>query len=168
MGMQMENLDRELAAFLTQKGVKAEAAWPAGRRKALSEPVVLASVEKAQFAPAGMGGYLGRRWDPERREWEELYGRKAEVCFLLDILAPPQAGMQACRAVLERMTGALHGGKPVGLEVRELSSDGAGFDDREGVLRLRCRLRCGGWLYAADEQDAQRFVDFTLKGDLRV
>ena len=39
------------------------------------------------------------------------------------------------------------------------------YDEKEGLLRLRCRLECSGWLYAMGD-GADTFLDFTLKGDV--
>ena len=74
-------------------------------------------------------------------------------------------GVQACRAVFEQMLQAFQREKPVGLSVRELTGQEPEYDEKEGLLRLRCRLECSGWLCAVGDE-AGTFLDFTLRGDV--
>ena len=112
-----------------------------------------------------MQDYLGQVLDEESGMWQELYGRRAKVTFVLDVLARPGVGMQACRSTLDELLRVLQREKPVGLSVSELKGEEPEYDEKEGLLRLRCRLECSGWLYAVGD-GADTFLDFTLKGDV--
>ena len=50
-------------------------------------------------------------------------------------------------------------------ELRELTGQEPEYDEKEGLLRLRCRLECSGWLCAVGDE-AGTFLDFTLRGDV--
>ena len=164
--MTLEQVRSQLAAFLTEGGVNAMESWPAERRTDRSEPVALVSLLELSCAAAGLLDYLGQRLDEATGQWNELYGRKARLTFALDIVAPVQVGAQACRAAFERTVRLLQSEKPVGLSVRELSAGEVDYDEKEGLLKLRCTLVCDGWLYTAGEE-AGTFFDFTLRGDVK-
>ena len=163
--MKLDELQAELADFLNQRGVQAMASWQPGRRTDGDSPVVLVSLDKLDCGPAAMQDYLGQELDEESGMWQELYGRRAKVTFVLDVLARPGVGMQACRSTLDELLRVLQREKPVGLSVSELKGEEPEYDEKEGLLRLRCRLACSGWLYALGD-GADTFLDFTLKGDV--
>lgn len=163
--MKLDELQERLAAFLKQHGVPAMASWPKERRRDGEEPIVLVSLDKLDCGPAAMQDYLGQALDEESGMWMELYGRKAKMTFTLDVLARPSVGMQACRAAFDEVLRVFQREKPVGLTVSELKGEEPKYDEKEGLLRLRCQLECIGWLYAAGDE-AGTFLDFTLKGDV--
>lgn len=163
--MKLEELQEHLAAFLNRHGVNAMAGWPRERRVGPEEPVVLVSLDKLDCGPAAMQDYLGQVLDEQSGMWLELYGRRAKMTFVLDVLARPGVGMQACRSTFDALLAAVQREKPVGLSVSELKGEEPEYDEKEGLLRLRCRLECVGWLYAAGDE-AGTFLDFTLKGDV--
>ena len=163
--MKLEQVQKQLADFLVAHGVQAMAAWPEERRCGPEQPVVLVSLDKLDCGPAAMQDYLGQRLDEESGQWRDLYGRKAQMTLALDVLAGPKAGMQACRGVFAQVVQAFQTEKPAGLTVRSLTGEEPEYDEKEGLLRLRCRLECAGWLYCAGEE-AGTFLDFILKGDV--
>lgn len=163
--MKLEALQDHLAGFLTRHGVPALASWPQERRAAFDGPVVLVSLDKLDCGPAAMQDYLGQRLDEETGQWKELYGRRANMTFVLDVLAGPGVEGHECRAVFEQVVRAFRLEKPEGLSVRALTGEELEYDEKEGLLRLRCQLECAGWLYAAGEE-AGTFLDFTLRGDV--
>lgn len=163
--MKLEALQEYLAEFLTRHGVHALASWPQERRVDPEGPVVLVSLDKLDCGPAAMQDYLGQRLDEETGQWKELYGRRAQMSFVLDVLAAPGVGSRECRAVFEQVAQAFQLEKPEGLSVRGLTGEELEYDEKEGLLRLRCHLECAGWLYAAGEE-AGTFLDFTLRGDV--
>lgn len=164
--MTLEQVRAQLAAFLTEGGVDAMESWPMERRTERTQPVAVVSLLELSCAAAGLQDYLGQRLDETTGQWNEVYGRKARLTFALDILAPAQLGASACRAAFERTVQVLQSEKPVGLSVRELSAGEVDFDEKEGLLKLRCTLVCDGWLYTAGEE-AGTFLDFTLRGDVK-
>ena len=163
--MKLEQLQGELAGILSRNGIQAETAWPEGRRMGLDGPVVLVSLEKLTSAPAGLQDYLGEQLDETTGQWKDLYGRRAQLTFTMDILAGPEVGAQPCRQVLDELVHSLQREKPAGLTVQELESEELEYDEKEGLLKLRCRLKCEGWLCTAGDE-AGTFLNFTLRGDM--
>lgn len=163
--MTLDGLQAELAALLRSHGMESISAWPRERRQGANGPVVLVGLEKMNCSPAGMQDYLGQRLDVNTGLWEELHGRRAALVFTMDILAEPRMGMQVCRETLDRVIRCVQTEKLVGLSVKELASEEPKYDEKEGLLKLRCRLTCEGWLCTAGEE-AGTFLDFTLRGDV--
>lgn len=163
--MKLDEIQTGLADFLNQRGIQAAASWQPGRRVDGDGPVVLVLLDKLECGPTAMQDYLGQTLDEETGMWKELYGRRTKMSFVLDILARPGVDVQACRDVLAQMLRAVQREKPVGLSVLELKSQEPEYDEKEGLLRLRCQLECAGWLYAAGNEVGS-FLDFTLRGDV--
>lgn len=163
--MKLEELQGQLAAFLNQRGMQAMVSWPKERRQNKEGPIILVSLEKLDCGPAAMQDYLGEILDEKTGMWQELYGRRARMTFVLDVLAAPGVGVQACRAVFEQMLQAFQREKPVGLSIRELTGQEPEYDEKEGLIRLRCHLECSGWLCAVADETGT-FLDFTLRGDV--
>ena len=163
--MRLEQLQGELAGILNRNGVQAKTAWPEERRMRLDGPVVLVSLEKLTSAPAGLQDYLGERLDETTGQWKDLYGRRAQLTFTMDILAGPEVGEQPCRQVLDELVRSLHRERPAGLSVQELEAGELEYDEKEGLLKLRCHLKCEGWLCTAGDE-AGTFLDFALRGDI--
>lgn len=163
--MTVETIQEKLAGFFCQRGVEAVASWPGKVRTDAKSPVVLVSLEQMSCSSAGLQDYLGQRRDEATGQEKELYGRRAQMTFTLDVLAPPGTGAGACRAVFDRLLLILQEEKPLGLRVRELTGDEMEYDGKEGLLRLRCHLVCAGWLYTTGDE-VGTFLDFTLRGDI--
>ena len=163
--MKLDELQAGLADFFNQRGVQAVAGWQPGRRVDGDNPVVLVLLDKLDCGPAAMQDYLGQTLDEETGMWQEMYGRRAKMTFVLDVLARPGVGVQACRAVFDQLVRTVQREKPVGLSVLELKGQEPEYDEKEGLMRLRCRLECAGWLYAAGDETGS-FLDFTLRGDV--
>lgn len=163
--MKLDELQAGLAGFLNERGIRAAASWRPERREDGDEPVVLVSLEKLDCGPAAMQDYLGQVLDEDTGMWLELYGRRAKMTFVLDVLARPGVGMKACRSVFDGLLRVFQREKPVGLSILELKGEEPEYDKKEGLLRLRCRLECTGWLYAAGDETGT-FLDFTLRGDV--
>lgn len=163
--MTLDSLQTELTGLLKRNGVQAMSAWPENRRASADGPVVLVSLEKLSCASAGLQDYLGETLDESTGQWRDLYGRRAQLTFTLDILASPRTGAQACREVFDQLVRCLQTDKPAGLSVRELDGEELKYDEKEGLLNLRCRLKCEGWLCTTGDE-AGTFLNFTLRGDI--
>ena len=163
--MKAETIQEKLAGFFCERGVEAIASWPEEARTDADYPVVLVSLEQMSCASAGLQDYLGQHMDEVSGQEKELYGRRAQMTFMLDILASPKTGAKACRTVFDRLLFVLQEEKPLGLRVWELTGDEMEYDGKEGLLRLRCHLVCAGWLYTTGKE-AGTFLDFTLRGDI--
>lgn len=163
--MTLDELQREWARAFIECGLESVCAWPQERRLGFDGPVVLVGLEKMTCAPAGLQDYLGQRLDESTGQWLELHGRRVTLVFTMDILAQPHVGMQACRETLDRVIRCVQTEKPTGLSVKELTSEEPEYDEKEGLLKLRCRLTCEGWLCTAGEETGA-FLEFTLRGDM--
>lgn len=164
--MELDGLPQALAAHLTERGVPARVSWPGDRRTGPEQAVVLVDLEQVKCSGAGLAGYLGQRLEEQTGMWEEVYGRRAELTFSLDICASPQAGAGACRELFARTAEALGSGRVLGLGVKSLTGGEPGSDSKEGLLKLEARLVCEGWLCAGPERREDAFLDFTLRGDM--
>ena len=162
--MEAEHLQEKMARFLRDNDIPAVACWPEGRRARPEGAQVLVSLVRMECGPAGLQNYLGQRLDEATGEVVEWYGCKAKLEFGLDILAPAGAGAGACRGLFQKLVAVLRGKRPGGLTVRELTGEEIKFDQKEGLLRLECRLGCDGWLWAGGDEAAD-ILDFTLRGD---
>lgn len=165
--MNLDEMQAALADFLSERGVEAIASWPEERRTHRNRPVTLISLEEVDCGPAAMQDYLGQMLDEESGMWKDVYGRRATMTFVLDVLAPACVGARKCRSVFADIFRIFQMEKPTHLSVRELTGGEPEYDEKEGLLRLRCRLECSGWLYAAGEE-AAGFLEFALRGDVNL
>lgn len=162
--MKVEQLQEKMAQFLRDNELPAAACWPEGCRERLEGAQVLVSLAKMDCAPVGLQNYLGQRLDEETGEIVECYGRKAQLEFAMDILAPARTGAGACRRLFRKLVAVFHNKRPEGLTVRKLTGEEIEFDQKEGLLRLSCTVSCDGWLWASGDEAAD-ILDFTLRGD---
>lgn len=162
----LEELRRALADYLNGHGVAAVAAWESGRRTRRTGAVAAVSLRGCAGGPAGFQDYLGEQLDEKTGTWRELYGRRAELTFGLDIWGPREGGEGACAALFSRMAQALALGGPEGLRLREVSCGETAFDEGEGLFH--CPAQAVGTVFlqaAADESGV--FTNFTVKGTRR-
>ena len=163
----MAGLDRireHMTAFLTARGVDAVTAWPGQGRRRLSGPVAAVSIRACEGGPSGFRDYLGERYDQDSGQWQELYGRKVQVTFGLDLYAPESAGAAGMQAAFDALAGALSGGGPPGLRVKEFSRGETGFDQALGLFHCPAEAVCVAYLYAVAEEGGA-FLDFVVKGE---
>lgn len=163
--MKLEQIQQELAQFLTQREIPAVAAWPEGRAQEPEQAVVLVSLEEVKCTSSGLQDYLGQWADEPGGEEILRYGRRAQLTFALDILSPPKAGTEKERELLDRMLAAFQEQAPMGLRVQELEVEQTEYDTKEQLLRRRCRLRCSGWLHAKEQQE-DSLLSFELRGEM--
>lgn len=162
--MRPDRLQEAMAQFLRDNEIPAAASWPGGYRQGPGEAVVLVSLGKMECRSVGLQDYLGQRLDEETGQVTEWYGRKAELEFALDILAPAEVGAEECRQLVQRLVEVLHSRRPDGLTVCRLTAKEIEFDQKEGLLRQSCTISCEGWLWASGDEAAD-ILDFTLRGD---
>lgn len=163
--MKLDELQSTMAAFLCENGIDAMASWPDARRERLTRPTVMVSLDSLSCSPAGMQDYLGQRQDETTGQWEEVYGRRAQVTFALDVLAGEHSSAQECRQTANDMARLFQTERPGALTVQEMHLDELEHDEKRGLLRLRCVLTCTGIVCTAG-QEAGTFLDFTLRGDV--
>ena len=87
----LDKIRERMADYLNAKGVAAVTAWPAEERLRREGAVAAVTLRACQAGPAGFQSYLGERYNQEREQWEEIYGRKVQMTFGLDLYAPAEA-----------------------------------------------------------------------------
>lgn len=165
--MSVTGLDRVregLTAYLIERGIHAVTAWPEEGRKRHGRPVVAVSLEEVRSGSSGFQNYLGERYNPETRRWEELYGKKLNLTFGLHIYAGREDGAAGCAACFDALAGALSAGGPEWLRLGSLSCGQTSFDQDTGMFLCPVKLNASAWLYAAAQEDGGALLDFEVRG----
>ena len=131
----LDKIRERMADYLNAQGVAAVTAWPAEERLR-----------------------------QETEQWEEIYGRKVQLTFGLDLYALPQAGEAALQTALDILAQACAGAGPEGLAIQEFSSGETAYDGDSRLLRKPAQAVCTAYLYAITEADGT-FLDFEIRGE---
>ena len=166
MSVGLEKISREMADYLSRRGVPAVTAFPAAPRKEEARPVAVVSLRGCRAGAASFQNYLGERFDEASGRWEERYGKRAELTFGLDIYAPEQGGGEGVQKAFDALAGALLLGGPDGMDLREFSCGATVWDAQRRRLRRPVEAVCAAWLCAAADAGGG-FVDFELRGVLK-
>ena len=157
----VKELTAALAQWLTEGGVNAVTAWGEARRARPDAPLAAVSLRALEGGNAGYQDYLGERFNEKSGAWEELYGKKLELTFGLDLYAATAGEISAA---LERMGELLGGGGPDGMIP-------AGFSAGETVYqsesrRYFCPIQAKFRVWAvATAREGETFLDFNIKGE---
>lgn len=165
--MSITGLDRVregLTKFLEERGIHAVTAWPEESRKRHGAPVVAVSLQEVRSGGSGFQNYLGERYNPESRQWEELYGKKLDLTFGLHIYGGREGGAAGCAAGFDALAGALSAGEPKGLRLGSLSCGETAFDQETGMFLCPAKLEAAAWLYAAARENGGELLDFEVRG----
>lgn len=160
----MELVRQAVIGRLRERGVPAEAAYSREWARRYAGAVVAVGVRSCVSDPAGLGGYLGTRWDAEAGTERELYGRQAELTVALDAYAPREAGGGACLAALEAAHDALTECPAAGLRPGSMELGEVDFDTDAEMFLQRGSLRCRAFFLAETEAETGLLLDFRLKG----
>lgn len=154
-------LRRRLAEYLESKGLEAVTAWGEERRPRPGRAVAVVSLRAMESAQPGFQSYLGERYDEERGCWEELYGKRVELTFGMDLYA---ATAEAVQAGLDALSAALGEGGPEGMEPLDFSAGETVYrqEDRRYFCPVQARL--GVWAVAAAREDGA-FLDYEVRGE---
>ena len=161
---ELERIREAMTAFLKGEGVAALTAWPGEDLERPEGPVTAVSLRACQGGPGGFQDYLGERYDAGTGRWQELYGKRLQVTFGLDLYAPESAGAAGMQAAFDALAGALSGGGPPGLRVKEFSRGETSFDQALGLFHCPAEAVCTAYLYAVAEEGGA-FLDFVVKGE---
>ena len=164
MSVGLQAIRERMAQYLEDQGVPAVTAWPGEERLRRDEPIAVVSLRGCRAGPAGFQDYLGERYDQETGQWEEIYGRKVQLTFGLDLYALPQAGEAALQTALDILAQACAGAGPEGLTIQEFSSGETAYDGDSRLLRKPAQAVCAAYLYAITEADGT-FLDFEIRGE---
>ncbi len=144
-------------------GIAAVTAWGPGERRRQEEAVVAVSLRGCRGEPSGFKDYLGERYNTAAKRWEELYGRRAQLTFGLDIYGPGRDGAAKCQAAFDKVADALQNGGPAGLKLGELSRGEIRYDEAMGLFCCPAQAVCGAYLYAVADEGGT-FLDFEVRG----
>lgn len=159
----VEELRQELVSYLKEKGLKAVLAWGEEKRQRPDRATVAVSLRGMECKGSGLQDYLGERFDREKGQWEELYGRTVELTFGLDVYA--SAAREVQRGV-ELLTAALDRDGPGEMQVKELSVGETVYREESRGYLCPVRGRFDAWAVAVDREDGT-FLDFEVKGEAK-
>ena len=154
-------LRRALAAYLRENGLEAVTAWSRERRTRPGRAVAAVSLRAMEGGAPGFQDYLGERYDPEREQWRELYGKRVELTFGVDISA---ATAEEVQAGLDALGAALSRGGPAGLRSVGFSTGETAYDPAAGRYACPAQARFSAWMVAEAGEDGA-FLDFEVKGE---
>ena len=165
--MSVTGLDRVremLAEYLQSQGLHAVTAWSEGARKRHEKPVVAVSLKESRGNGAGFQNYLGERYNEEAGRWEELYGKKLELTFGLDLYGGVEQGAAGCQSEFNALADAFSAGGPEGMRLGMLSCGETEFDQETGMFHCPAELKASAWMYAVAAEDGGMLLDFTVRG----
>lgn len=157
----LQELRGALAAFLKERGLEAVTAWGPERRLRAGEPVVAVSLRGFESGAPGFQDYLGERYNTEAGCWEELYGKRVELTFGLDVYAASAEGVQAG---LDALQAALGEKGPAGLCPVGVSAGETAFQNSGGRYFCPVQARFSAWAVAVSREDGA-FLDFEVRGE---
>ena len=164
MSTGLDQIREQMADYLNRCGVAAVTAWSAEERLRRENAVVAVTLRAFQSGPAGFQSYLGERFNQEAQRWEELYGRKVQITFGLDLYGLPQAGEAALQKALDTLAQACGGDGPDGITLETFSSGETGYDQDRRLLHKPAQAVCTAYLYAVAEPGGA-FLDFEIRGE---
>lgn len=166
MSRGLELIRERMTQYLQEQGLSAMTAWLQEERQKQSSAVVVVSLRKCQAGPSGFQDYLGERYNEDAGRWEELYGKRVQLTFGLDLYAAANLGEGAIQAAFDQLAGALQDGCPEGLEVVEFSCGETAYDSGGRLLKRAVEVLCTAYLYAVTEPGGV-FLDFEIRGGIK-
>lgn len=148
---------------LTDAGLRAVPQYP-GLALDKRTPTVCVGVRSQTLAAPGFGSYLGKQ--ELDGVLTERYGVKADMTVLLDLYLPPeQAG--DCQGLFSAVSGALSA-LPSGIKPQTLTRGELTPDRGVGMLRCPCELACTAYFLCTVEEESGVWLDFVLRGVLKI
>lgn len=156
----LQEMGQRLAAYLEENGLPAVEAWGEESRERPGRAVAAVGLRGFESGPPSFLDYLGERYDPGRGCWEELYGKRVEATFGLDVYGGTagevRRGLELLAGLLER---GLEGLRPVGFSAGETVYDGES-------RRYRCPVQARFLVWAtAVSRGEETFLDFEVRGE---
>lgn len=160
----LDQVREALAEYLQSREIHAVSAWSKEPKKRHERPVVSVSLKECCGTGAGFQDYLGERYNEAAGRWEELYGKKLELTFGLDLYGGMEQGAAGCQKEFDALADALAAGGPVGLRLGNLSCGETEFDRETGMFHCPAELEASAWVYAVAAEDGEMLLDFTVRG----
>lgn len=166
MSTGLDTIRERMADYLNAQGVTALTAWPAEERLERKLPAAVVSLRGCQAGPGGFQDYLGERYNESTGLWEELYGRRAELTFGLDLYASPKSSGEELKLAFDKLAAALTRGVPEGLALQSFSCGQTEYDQQARLLKRQVEAVCTAHLCAVAQAGGE-FLDFELRGGLK-
>ena len=145
----LQEMGQRLAAYLEENGLPAVEAGGEESRERPGRAVAAVGLRGFESGPPGFLDYLGERYDPGRGCWEELYGKRVEATFGLDVYGGTAGEVRR----------GLEGLRPVGFSAGETVYDGES-------RRYRCPVQARFLVWAtAVSRGEEAFLDFEVRGE---
>ena len=154
----LQELRTALARYLKEQGMEAAAAWGEERRLRAGKAVAVVSLRGFESGTPGFQNYLGERYNTAEGRWEELYGKRVELTFGLDVYA---ASAEEVQAGLDRLNAALGEKGPAGLCPVSLSAGETAYQSGAGRYFCPVEAKFSAWATAAKGED-ESFLDFEV------
>ncbi len=159
----VRELCRNLTEYLKQNGLSAMGAWPKEKRLRPGKAVVSVSLRKWESGPPGFQDYLGERYDEAAGQWEELYGKRVELTFGLDLYA---ATAEEVQAGVDDLGAALGQGGPEGFKLTDFSAGETTYQTEAKRYFCPAQVKFAAWVVALAREDGS-FLDFEVRGENR-
>lgn len=160
----VQEMRKRLAEYLEANGLPAVTAWGPERRMRPGAAVAAVSLRGFESGAPGFRDYLGERYDPEEGCWEELYGKRVELTFGLDLYG---AGAEEVQRGLDVLGELLDRGGPEGLRVEGLSAGETVYDGESRRYRCPVQAKFSVWATAVSREDGA-FLDFEVRGEKNI
>lgn len=157
----LQQLRQEMAAFLREKGLEAVTAWGPEKRARAGPPVAAVSLRGFESGAPGFQDYLGERYNEKDGRWEEVYGKRIEVRFGLDLFAGTAEGVQEG---LDLLSAALGEKGPAGLCPVGFSAGETCYQSESGRYFCPVEARFSAWATAVSRADGE-LLDFEVRGE---
>lgn len=150
---------------LKEAGLTVLEAFPDSRAKAYDGAVLTVAVGAAEGKTMGFCNYLGEVYDETAGTVREVYGKLLEGDIAVDVRAQRAADCdEGCQQAAE----VLLGGLPSGIRPGELRWEALAWEKATGMFVRKGRFCCQAAFVAESQEDGEVFLDFILKGDMRV
>lgn len=157
----LQELRQALADYLCRQGLEAVTAWGPEKRQRPGGAVAAVSLRGLESGPPGFQDYLGERYDAESGRWEELYGKRVELTFGLDLYA---ATAEKIQAGLDVLSLALGQGGPGGMKPAGFSAGETVYQEKSGRYFCPVQAKFYAWATAVSREDGA-FLDFEVRGE---
>ena len=141
--------------------------FPFEKKLKYNVPVICVGIKGGSGVPAGVGEYLGTKYDAQKDKYIELYGKKLDIKIGFDIFSPDNEsyGARSCTKIWGELAGAWSN-MPEGIKVRKISCGTTEYDKSADMYLCEAEMECTAFLYAAADDDTGEFLDFKLKGEI--
>lgn len=163
MSTGFDEVRQAMVDYLNEWGISAVTAWSGNQRLRQDNPVVAVSLRGCQAATGGFQDYLGEQYNEVSGQWEEIYGRRAQLTLGLDLYARQDEGERALQTGADQLMAALCEGCPQGITLESITVGESQRDSTSGLLMRPVAVTVQVYLYAVAAA-GDSFLDFKIRG----